>query len=288
MKIDTAGFAPRNKARTPAQMAMLLATFGLSQLRMPPMKSPPVGRAFGLMLSLCFTISHAARAAPDEALADKTFARPAASVPVLGSDMKVGDVVFIRVNAKPFREVADATSSWTNHVGIVVDTSGAEPMIGESKFPFSRKTRLSDFVARSEGGRVSVARLQTELTSEQDLRVTESAKRRYGILYDTGFDLHSRRQFCSRYVHEVLMEATGSSVGEVETFSHLLASRPDANVGFWKVWFFGSIPWNRETVTPASLLRSPALRTVFDGIVVAKQDLASKLGRRAHVVSPGL
>jgi len=53
-------------------------------------------------------------------------------------------------------------------------------------------------------------------------------------------------------------------------------------------YFFGSIPWNRETVTPASLLRSPALRTVFDGIVVAKQDLASKLGRRAHVVSPGL
>ena len=95
-----------------------------------------------------------------------------------------------------------------------------------------------------------------------------SADRRAGILYDTGFNLHSRRQFCSRYVREVLIEATGQSVGEVETFSHLLASRPNANVGFWKAWYFGNIPWDRETVTPASLLRSPALKTVFDGVAV--------------------
>ena len=191
------------------------------------------------------------------------------AIATLASDMKVGDVVFIRVGAKPFREVADATNSWTNHVGVVVDTSGPEPVIGESKFPLSRKTPLSGFVARSEGGRVSVSRLVTEPTPEQRVQVPASADRRAGILYDTGFNLHSRRQFCSRYVREVLIEATGQSVGEVETFLHLLASRTNANVGFWKVWYFGSIPWDRETVTPASLLRSPALRTVFDGVAVA-------------------
>jgi Permuted papain-like amidase enzyme, YaeF/YiiX, C92 family len=179
--------------------------------------------------------------------------------------------VFIRVAAKPFREVAAATGSWTNHVGVVVDTSGAEPMIGESKFPLSRRTPWSAFVARSEGGRVSVARLRTELTPEQRPQVVAAADRRVGILYDTGFNLNSRRQFCSRYVREVLIEATGTSVGEVETFSHLLVSRPDANLGFWKVWYFGNIPWGRETVTPASVLRSPALRTVFDGIAVAAE-----------------
>jgi hypothetical protein len=54
--------------------------------------------------------------------------------------MKVGDLVFIRVGVRPFLEVADATDSWTNHVGIVVDTSGAEPVIGESTFPLSRRT----------------------------------------------------------------------------------------------------------------------------------------------------
>jgi hypothetical protein len=184
---------------------------------------------------------------------------------VLASRLEVGDVVFIRIDVKPFREVADATNSWTNHVGIVVDVSGSEPLIGESKLPWSRTTPLSDFVSRSENRRVLVARLNEELTPKQQLRVVDAAKRRNGILYDTGFNLHSRRQFCSRYVHEILLEATGTSVGDVETFARLLASRPDANVGFWRAWFFGSIPWERETVTPASLLRSPMLRTVFDG-----------------------
>jgi hypothetical protein len=48
-----------------------------------------------------------------------------ASLPALAAappPLQVGDLVFIRVPHKPFREVAAATGSWTNHVGIVVDT----------------------------------------------------------------------------------------------------------------------------------------------------------------------
>lgn len=231
------------------------------------MKTLPIAVLVALSIASCLGASNEARAAPLE-LAVQNASLGTVSLQALGRELKVGDVVFIRIDAKPFREVADATNSWANHVGIVVDTSTGEPMIGESKFPLSRMTRFSDFVARSQGRRLSVARLRAEVTSEQGLQVTVSAQRRNGVLYDTGFDLHSRRQFCSRYVHEVLLEATGTSVGEVETFSHLLASRPGANVGFWKAWFFGSIPWNRETVTPASLLRSSALKTVFDGVAV--------------------
>ncbi|MBZ8143709.1 hypothetical protein CLD22_28325, partial [Rubrivivax gelatinosus] len=45
-----------------------------------------------------------------------------ASATSLAPGLGVGDIVFIRVRARPFREVARATNSWTNHVGIVVDT----------------------------------------------------------------------------------------------------------------------------------------------------------------------
>ena len=188
----------------------------------------------------------------------------------LAAQLKVGDAVFIRVPARAFREVADATGSWTNHVGVVVDVSGAEPMIGESAFPFSRFTPLSRFVARSEGGRVAVTRLKFDLSAEQQASVLAAARERSSILYDTGFDLHSRRQFCSRYVREVLLQATGHALGTVETFSTLLSHRPDAHLGFWKLWYFGRIPWNRETVTPASVLRSQESRAVFDGAVAAR------------------
>ena len=179
--------------------------------------------------------------------------------------LAIGDVVFIRVNAKPFREVAAATNSWTNHVGVVIATDGSEPLVGESTFPFSRATTFSKFTARSEQGHYAVARLKTDLSPAQQQRIAQAAQKRLGIFYDTGFDLHSKRQFCSRFVREVLAEATGIQVGDVESFAHLLARNPNTNLRFWNIWYFGHIPWQRETVTPASLLTSPALQLVYEG-----------------------
>ena len=217
---------------------------------------------------IAFSIATSLVASPIVARAEPATELVATSVGALAPAVSVGDVVFIRVAARPFREVAAATDSWTNHVGIVTDTSGEEPLIAESTFPLSRTTKLSKFVARSEGGRVAVVRLKAALTAEQSQQIVVAAQRRTGILYDTGFDLHSRRQFCSRYVREVIEEATGVRVGEVETFAALLTRHPQTKLGFWRVWYFGQIPWQRVTVTPASLLRSAELAPVFDGIVV--------------------
>jgi hypothetical protein len=188
-----------------------------------------------------------------------------ASLRDLGRQLKVGDVVFIRIPLLPFRKVADTTSSWVNHVGIVVDTAGAEPVIAESRVPFSGATSWSRFVRRSDGGRVAVARMRVALDAAEQEQLRLAARRRYGILYDTGFNLHSRRQFCSRFVREVLYEATGVQLGEIENFSTLLARNPQADQKFWRMWYFGSIPWQRETVTPASLLRDAKMEVYFDG-----------------------
>lgn len=185
-------------------------------------------------------------------------------------ELQVGDLVFIRARARPFREVAAATGSWTNHVGIVVRQSGRDTWVAESRMPWSRTTRLQRFLARSEGGRVAVARLHAPLDAAQRQRLQAAVRQRSGVLYDTGFNLHSRRQFCSRFVREVLGDATGIEVGEVQSFAQLFAHRPQAALAFWQLWYFGRIPWARETVTPASVLRSPALQITFDGHVNAR------------------
>lgn len=183
----------------------------------------------------------------------------------LGRQLEAGDVVYIRIPFRPFTDVSDTTQSWTNHVGIVIDTSGKEPMIAESRFPLSGKTTWSRFVSRSEAGRVAVTRLGEPLDPEQRSRLLTAANARSGVLYDTGFDLHSHRQFCSRYVREVLEESVGIKIGKVENFSTLLAKNPQVDLGFWKKWYFGYIPWQRETVTPASLLLDSQMDKVFDG-----------------------
>ncbi|MBB3255772.1 hypothetical protein F4827_000021 [Paraburkholderia bannensis] len=179
--------------------------------------------------------------------------------------IEAGDLIFIRVKARPFLEVSAATGCWSNHVGIVVDTSGAEPIVAESTFPFSRYTTLQRFVRRSEAGRFAVCRLAGGGLESQHEAIRRAAQRRMGVFYDTGFNLRSSRQFCSRFVREVLAEALGVEIGCVQTFDELYARQPQAGLTFWKLWFFGRIPWARETVTPASLLESSMLRVVGEG-----------------------
>ncbi len=183
----------------------------------------------------------------------------------LSTQLQIGDVVFIRIPRAPFTKVADTTASWTNHVGIVSDVSGEEPVVSESRVPLSGNTTWTNFVGRSEAGRVAVARLGHPLDKNQQSKLRQAVKSRQGILYDTGFDLHSNRQFCSRYVREVLAEAVGVKLGEVENFDTLLQRNPQADQTFWRMWYFGNIPWQRETVTPASLLRDGRLNVYFDG-----------------------
>jgi hypothetical protein len=122
-------------------------------------------------------------------------------------------------------------------------------------------------VRRSVQRRVAVLRLPRSLSGEEIALLRRSMRRRLGRLYDTGFNLKSRRQFCSRFVREVLQESTGEAIGEVQTFRELLERNPGADLRIWKMWYFGRIPWERTTVTPESLYTCRSLKVVFDGTV---------------------
>jgi hypothetical protein len=119
-------------------------------------------------------------------------------------------------------------------VGIVVGFNRFGAVVAESRLPLSCRTRFRNFVQRSAQGRVAVLRLPRALSEEETRRLRQAARRRLGRLYDNGFNLRSRRQFCSRFVSEVLRESTGIAVGEVVTFREAGAqsrNRPDAVEG---------------------------------------------------------
>jgi Permuted papain-like amidase enzyme, YaeF/YiiX, C92 family len=185
----------------------------------------------------------------------------------LEGTLRAGDIVFTRIRAAAFRQIADVTGTWTNHVGIIVGFNRAGAVVAESRVPLSCCTRFANFVRRSADGRVAVLRLPRPLTEDEVRRLQQETGCRMGRLYDTGFNLSSRRQFCSRFVREVLQESTGETVGEVVTLRDLLEREPGADLRLWKVWYFGRIPWERATVTPESLYASPSLEVVFDGTV---------------------
>ena len=90
----------------------------------------------------------------------------------------------------------------------------------------------------------------------------QACDRELGKYYHQGFRYDSPRQFCSKFVYDAFRTALGVEVGEIETFADILARNPTGSKAFWRLWFFGFIPWRRTTITPASLLRSEALETV--------------------------
>lgn len=203
----------------------------------------------------------------DASVAGRTRSSATTDLATLAAGLQVGDIVFTRIPFAPFTRITEVTGGWSNHVGIVVDISGDEPLIAESKVPLSRRTPLSDFLRRSDHGRAAVMRPPQPLDVAQQVALRRAVEARMGVLYDTGFNLASSRQFCSRFVREVLADATGEQYGELQRFDALLASNPGADQRFWTLWYFGRIPWQRVTVTPESMRRDARLQTVFDGQV---------------------
>lgn len=189
----------------------------------------------------------------------------AQSVAHAEDSLRVGDIVFNHIDTLVFRKVAEDTNGWANHVGIIIDVSGKEPTVAESKFPFSTTMPLSRFIKRSKNGRVEIKRFVQPLSEDEQEKIKAAARSKLGVFYDTGFNLHSKKQFCSRFVYEVVSEATGRKLGDIETLAELFKSNPDADITFWKFCYFGMIPWKRETVTPASQLVSDKLYTVLSG-----------------------
>jgi len=181
---------------------------------------------------------------------------------VVASKPAVGDIVFTRIGGPIFANVAATTQSWTSHVGIIVDYGNGDWIVAESGIPFVRKTPLRKFLDRSDNQEFSIKRLRTEPTDEQKLAMLKFADSQLGKVYSLGFDLDSKRTFCSKFVRDAVYQSTGQAIGEVETFDHLLHRNPDAPLWFWRAWFFGFIPWQRTTITPASELQSPLLRLV--------------------------
>lgn len=175
-----------------------------------------------------------------------------------------GDVIFIRISNFLYRRVADTSNSWESHVGLIFRRPDGSWSVAESTIPVSKFTPLQNFVGRSENGRFLVRRSRAPLTNEDRARLRKSAEARLDKLYHLGFNYDSPREYCSKFVYDVYQEALGREVGRIETFRQLLSANPESPTCFWRLWFFGFIPWDRRCVTTTSQLKDERFETVFD------------------------
>ncbi len=179
-----------------------------------------------------------------------------------------GDLIFIRLADPIFVHVAETMNSWETHVGIIFHDAKDGWIVYESTVPLSKKTPLDKFVAHADDQRFTIRRAKKNLTSNEKDQLLQAASNRLGKLYHLGFKYDSSRQYCSKFVHDSYLDATGREVGHIETFREVLEANPKAPVWFWRLWFFGFIPWERRCVTTTSELKDKNFVTVFDTEIV--------------------
>lgn len=174
-----------------------------------------------------------------------------------------GDVVFISNHNLLFRRVESDTKTWTSHVGVAFKNDLDKWVVYESTWPKSKITPLCEFLARSFEDRIEIKRFSTPLTSSQ-LRVMKmAATRQLGLSYDQGFDYSdSKTSFCSKYVYNTYLAAQ-IQMGNLQTFQQVFDENPEMDLSFWKFWFFGKIPYDRVTISPAIQIRDLKFHSVF-------------------------
>lgn len=177
---------------------------------------------------------------------------------------EVGDVIFTRLPLPIFREIAELSSSWTNHIAVVVDATPGAEIVAESTFPRSVTTPLLQHVWRSDHERFVVIRPKKPLTESQRERIVAAAEERLGRFYQIWFNMNTKMQYCSKFVHEVYREGGGRIIGTVETPRDILKRNPEGPVWLFRLWFLGFIPWNRKMITPASILQDNSFKQVCE------------------------
>lgn len=178
----------------------------------------------------------------------------------VASQLNEGDLIFLDIDSAIFEQVAVATKTWTSHVGIAVYEEGW--YVAESALLKSRKTPLCKYLSRTQDERFEVRRLKKYLSVSDLAILKDYLESQMGIFYDTGFDYDSSQLFCSKLVYDAFQNI-GIEVGQIKTFKAVLDENPEGSLTFWQVWFLGSIPWERRTVTPKDQLVDDEFFTVL-------------------------
>lgn len=186
--------------------------------------------------------------------------------------LRPGDLLFMGMDSKLFKEVARATLTWVAHTGLVLQDDAGGWVVYESKVPLSTRTELCAFLARAPAGFVAAARWPGLAPSDLPILKAE-AEKRLGILYQQHFDYDSKLQFCSKFVHDIFAQVPGApEMGHIETFAEIM-TRAERELpaedyaetkSFFESWFGGSIPMAQRTVTPGAVFADSDLQMIFD------------------------
>lgn len=183
------------------------------------------------------------------------FALPASAKPYQPMH---GDVVFQTLQSGPLVQAIETVSqSHFSHCGIVVlRKDGVFVLEAMDTVHF---TPWEEWVAQGSGGRFEVYRLKNLKGADRD-KFVDGAIKYLGLPYDYHYKMDDEHIYCSELVYKGFKVAMGRELAPPQKLKDL---NWRASVAFILVWEMGSIPLERDIITPVALTRSAEFQKVY-------------------------
>ncbi len=176
-----------------------------------------------------------------------------------------GDVAFQTLEPGPLVQAIETVSlSHFSHCGIVVhrkDGIFVLEAMGSVHF-----TPWKEWVAQGVGGHVEVYSPKN-LKGEQLDQFVDAAKKFLDLPYDYHYKMDDESIYCSELVYKGFKNAFGKEPVAPQKLKDL---NWKASVAFIMVWEMGSLPLEREIITPVALTRSPEFQKVYSNYPAQK------------------
>jgi hypothetical protein len=173
--------------------------------------------------------------------------------------VKDGDVIFQTSRSSQSVAIQRATHSPYSHMGIIFVRSG-QPYVLEASATV-RYTPLSEWIARGKDSKYVLKRLRKPLTDSQVERLRKAAKPFEGLAYDLTFEWSDSKIYCSELVWKIYDRAMGVQLGELQKLRDFDLSDPAVRTKM-KERYGERVPLNSPVISPASMFKTDALRTV--------------------------
>lgn len=169
-----------------------------------------------------------------------------------------GDVVFQTLEPGPLVNAIETVSqSHFSHCGIVVirkDGVFVLEAMGTVHY-----TPWKEWVEQGVGGHFEVYRPKTLKGADRD-KFVDGARKYLDLPYDYHYKMDDEYIYCSELVYKGFKVATGREPVPPQKLKDL---NWRASVAFIMVWEMGSLPLEREIITPVALTRSADFEKVY-------------------------
>jgi uncharacterized protein YycO len=175
------------------------------------------------------------------------------------SNLKDGDIIFQTSKSAQSIAIQRATHSRYSHMGIIFLRHG-QPFVFEASATV-RSTPLDKWIARGDGGKAVIKRVEGGLTTAQVKRLRTTAKSFAGKPYDLTFEWSDSRIYCSELVWKIYERALGIHIGQLQHLRDFDLSDPAVRAKIQER-YGDAVPMDETVISPAAMFASPLLVVV--------------------------